>query len=474
MTAIAEETDEDLKRPQLRTLLEYKKWVPEIAHQPEFGAELGAWMQGRAMERKDLAELVQCSPDTIKKWLEGQVPSKKMQRALKVAGFPGTVYHRRWTQSQFVRAELVEVKNTKWKEGDFEGRQWIQKYCVTLRVEKQTWSGRGKARTCQTVVEQVEFLFPTRVSDVINIVSKDEAIGNWQTCQGLSHALGEPVLRGQAEINGVLEPVEKRGSWRLLKSWQRKCLTSEITIDCERSHLAPGQRYTAQQLLEFHERAYLDRNRKRDEAAEFGKRAHKLGEAWLKFHNRQEVDEAGNTRVDRIYYPHWFMNGGDDTDLYYVELEGEAIEVQNALRALEKFIAVNDLEIVSTELLLADVALGFAGQVDCIARDRAGALIFLDWKTSRGVYPTMLMQLVLYARLYWLCFGVMPVRGYVIRLDKTTAEVEVVPAFEDAEERQEHMEAALSAVHLLRWQSRTELKLENLKKERASKNGRSE
>lgn len=470
MTAVPDELDtDDLKKPELRTLLNYKKWTPEIAHQPEFGAELDGWMHSRGLDRKQLSEQVNCTPETLKKWVEGAVPSKKMQKALKAAGFPGTFYHRRWVQSQFVRAELVQVRNTHWKEGDFEGREWLQKYCVTLRVEKQTWSGRGKARTCQTVVEQQEFLFPTRVSDIINIVSKDEAIGNWQTCQGLSHALGEPVLRGQAEINGVLEPVEKRGSWRLLKAWQKKCLTSEITLDCERSHLAPGQRYTAQQLLDFHERAYLDRNRKRDEAAEFGKRAHQLGEAWLKFHRYQLVDDAGMVRVERIYYPHWFINGGDDPELWYITLEDEPIEVQNALRALEKFIAVNELEIVCTELLLADVALGFAGQVDCIARDRAGNLIFLDWKTSRGVYPTMLMQLVLYARLYWLCFALMCARGYVVRLDKTTAEVEVVPAFEDAEERQELMEAALSAVHLLRWHGRAELKLENLKKERGAK-----
>jgi hypothetical protein len=457
-----------LDKPELRILSNYKRWAPEITPQPEFGADLQKWIDEHfAGDVRALAAEIETSVDTVRKWIAGQVPNRPKQEALRRAGYRGDFWPRKWSQSQFVRSELVKVRNKNWKPGDWEGREYKEKYCVVARIERNEFTGRGKSRVSRRVVEEVELLFPTRVSDVAKVISNDEALCDWTGGQTLTHALGEPVLRGKAySKEGVLEPVEIRGTWRKIEAWTRKCLTHEITIDHEKSILKPMEPYSSRELLDAHKQAYLDRYKTRDRAGELGTRAHKLGHAWLKFHEYQHRDESGRVLVERILAPHWFWYPeSDSSELYEWELEWEPPEVIQALLNLEEFIAQNELEIVATELLLADMVHGVAGACDCIARDKFGNLVFLDWKTSGGVYPTMFLQITWYARLYWLCYRVMPARAYIIRLDKLTARVDRIPVFEDGLERQEHLEAAIHAVHLYRWNKGVEAKLDAIRLE---------
>jgi len=156
------------------------------------------------------------------------------------------------------------------------------------------------------------------------------------------------------------------------------------------------------------------------------------------------------------------------SEIYEVDLYFEPAEVCNALKALQAFMLENKaLEVVATEELLADVVNGVAGAVDCIVRDHFGDLIFLDWKTSGGVYPPMLLQLAWYARLWWLCRGVMPKRAYIVRLDKATADVEVVPAWETEEQRQRLLEAALMSIHFFNFLGDMTAYLDDQKERRA-------
>jgi len=451
-----------LEHNEVRLVEKYQKWTREITPQPQFGANLASWMASNHLDAKQLAILCKCAPATVTKWLSGGVPGAENQKALREAGFTGDFWPEKWSQSQFVRAELVRIRNNRFKpEQQNEEREFLYKYAVVLKI--RTVAGRGKAR--QVVTEEREFLFSNRVTEVIKVLSDGDAIANWQCCQGLSHALGEPVLRGTAYVDGVLQTVEKRGSWRLLLAWQKKCLSSEISMDHSQSYLHPKIDLRTVDFMDIHQRSFFARNRKRDEAGALGTRAHKLGQAWLKFHALQYRDELGNPLIDFIRAPAWFWDPKDRRpDIYEIDLFFEPIEVQNALKALQTFLLENNsLEIVATEELLADVVHGVAGAVDCIVRDHNNDLIFLDWKTSNGVYPPMLLQLAWYARLWWLCRGVMPVRAYIVRLDKQTAEVQVVPAWENPAQRQRLLEATLLSIHFYNFLADMNTYLEDLK-----------
>lgn len=462
--------DDILVRRELRLAENLKRWEPRLSPQPRFGLALGQWVDSQFTSRALAAAAIGVTPETLSRWINtGTVPNAESRNALREAGFRGDFWPVGWSQTQFVKAELVRVRNSRWKPGDFEGREFVEKYAVTALVDRQKVRGRGSNRAVIETREEVEYLFSTRVSDVVGVISKGEVISDWTSCQTASHLVGEPVLNGTA-INreGNAEPVEIRGSWRKIEAWRRKCLSSEVTIDHHLAHIRPGHAYTAQQLLDFHQKAYLDRYKNRDKAGEYGTRAHHLGHAWLKFHAYQDRDSNGTARINIIRGPQWFWepdNQAASNELFEWDLDFEPLEVQQSLTALETFFAANELTVVETELLLADMCLGVAGACDCIARDANGDLIFLDWKTSGGVYPPMFIQLVWYARLYWLCRKEMPRAGYIIRLDKKTAEVEVVPVFTNREELQEHMEAALMAASLARWLDQTQSKLDNLKRE---------
>lgn len=458
-------------RNELRIIEKLTKWTKEITPQPEFGRTLTEWMATTGLSAGMLSERCGCKPDTVRRWIAGGVPQEENRAALRSAGWQGEFYPTQWSQSQFVRAELVKIRNSRFRpEEQSEEREFLQKYAVTLRMQKTVATGRGKARVVEVVTEEREYLFSNRVTEVIKVLSDGDAIANWTCCQALSHALGEPVLRGTAySKDGVLESVEKRGSWRLIRSWQKKCLSCEITMDHARSSLRPEINLKNIDMLAVHERSYNDRYKKRNEAGQLGTRAHKLGQAWLKFHDLQERDENGNPMIEKIWAPKWFWNPKDRrSELEDVDLFFEPIEVCNALKALQKFFLENNaLEIVATEELLADVVHGVAGAVDCIVRDKEGQLLFLDWKTSNGVYPPMLLQLAWYARLWYLCKGEMPQRAYIVRLDKLTAVVEVIPAFTNPEQRQKLLEAALMSIFFFRFLSDMNSYLADLKEQRA-------
>ncbi len=457
----------DLEPRELRTLESYKSWKAEITPQPQFGAALSEWMADSGLTPVMLAPLVGCKPETVRNWCKGAVPAKEGRAGLRAAGFRGDFHPLKWQQSQFVRAELVQVKNKFWRPGDFEGREFIEKYAVTCNVTTTEASGRGKERVVQDVTRLVDFVFPDRVSDVIATLSKGDAISDWVACQALNHALGELVMTGTYWENGVLLSFELRGcTWRKIKAWQRKAHTWQLNIDHSKSHVGHWSTHSSDELLSFHEQAFNDRYRTRDRAGELGTRAHKLGHAWLKFHKYQPRDENGRARVHHIVFPAWFWywhKGERGSNLLQFDLAEEPIEVQQALTALETFFAANELEIVSCEELLADLTWGVAGAADCLVRDFNGDLILLDWKTSNGVYSSMFLQVAWYARLYWLCRGEMPARSYIVRLDKTTAAVQVVPVWETPEQRKVMLEAALMAAHLYRWNQAAERHLDDIK-----------
>lgn len=442
----------DVSKPIKRFVSEgYTRWSREIQPQPQFGTSLTNWMEANRFEPVGLAEKLGCTAPTVRKWMLGSVPAKEGRDKLRELGFSEDFWPLKWSQDMFVSSELVQMKNSHWADGMDPDRQLIDKYMIQAKVPKVVARGRGKNRTIERTEEVCEFLFGTRVSDVCEIISKGEALTDWTVCQGFAELIGEPVLQGTAMVDGVMSAVEIRGTWRKLKRWERKCTQSKIVLDSSRARIRDWSLYSVGELLEFHREAFHAKYSKRNEAGELGTQAHKLGQAWIQYHALQDRDEAGHPLIDRIRAPqHFWDKSSDSEEIVDVWLGHEREEVQNAIKALQSFWIANELVLITTEELLADLVYGVAGAVDCVVRDKHGKLVILDWKTSNGVYSSMFVQVTWYARLWCLCHGEMPDRAYIVRLDKLTAAVQVVPVFDTPEKRDRRMSMAICAIELLR------------------------
>ena len=441
-----------LAKRELRIVEGAARWRADIQPQPEFGDNLRDWMAAQKLKNTDLAKQVGCSPGTIGGWCTGSVPSPEFREKLVAAGYPGGFHYLVWSQDMFLASELVRMRNRKYVDGvDHPSREFYEKYLVKCRMPRVVAQGRGKARTIETLWEEKEFLFGTRVSDVVGIVGDNEVLMDWVAYQGITEAIGEPVLVGSALVEGVLSKVEIRGSYRKIEAWQNKCQQSAVVLDQNRARIRPWSYYSEGELLQFHREAFRNRYAKRDEAGMYGTRAHKLGQAWILYHALQERDQNGVPLIDAIMAPAHFWDSTTTSEVIVpVYLGNEPEEVQNALKALQFFYVSNQLVLVATEELLASLEHGVAGAVDCVCRDKNGKLVLLDWKTSNGVYPKMFNQVSWYCLLWFICHGEWPERAYIVRLDKLTAEVEVRCVYADEATREKRIQNALNVLTVYR------------------------
>lgn len=426
-------------------------WKPEIQPQPQFGEELREWIAGQKLNFTKLAAQVGCSAGTVSKWSQGYVPSPGMRPKLTAAGFPGEFFHLFWSQDMFIRSELVRIKNRKYVEGtDHPDREFYEKYLVAVRFPEVKAEGKGKARKIETVWGEREFLFSTRVSDVVGcVVGDEEALKDWLAFQALSEAIGEPVLVGIDPSDGAT--VEIRGSYREIDAAMKNLTNPTIKLEQNRARILDWSLYSRMELLQYHREAWRNRWAKRDEAGMFGTRAHKLGQAWIQFHALQIRDDQGIPQIDEIMAPYHFWDSRSSEETIVPVYLGEEPEpVQNALKALQYFWVSNRLTVVSTEELLASLEYGVAGAIDCLVRDRHGNLLIVDWKTSGGVYAKMFNQVTWYAILCHICRGEWPARAYIVRLDKLTAEVEVRCVYDNEETRKKRVLNALTVLDAYR------------------------
>jgi len=120
-----------------------------------------------------------------------------------------------------------------------------------------------------------------------------------------------------------------------------------------------------------------------------------------------------------------FQNKDDiaiiDYDLYDVTSKKDKRETKNALRSFRKW--YNKLEdkinVVFTEYVVVGEEVG--GTIDCAIEGikDPNKLIFIDYKTSSGVYLTMMLQLAGYVKIYEENYGSNTIEGImVIQLDK--------------------------------------------------------
>jgi len=116
----------------------------------------------------------------------------------------------------------------------------------------------------------------------------------------------------------------------------------------------------------------------RDEAASIGTIVHDIAEATIA-DNAQEL--AGlMTKVATL-------------------TDDQQAMVRNGVQAFASWFDGSRIVVQETETPLVSEAHGFAGTFDALGRDAADRLVLLDWKTSAGVYPEMLVQLGAYTML---------------------------------------------------------------------------
>lgn len=460
----------DVSKRELRVYEGASYWKPEIQPQPDFGQALCDWMKSQKLSNKELAQRVGCSDSTIGSWRSGNVPSKDMREKLVEAGYTGQFHFIPWTQDMFISSELVNKRNPNYNpETDDPEKEFYQKYLVRCRMPVSVGKGTGKNRVVETTWEEKEFLFSTRVSDVVGCVQgDDDSLKDWVAFQGLAEALGEPVLTGIHPVDGE---VEIRGSYRRIYRNKKNLTNPKMVLDTSRGLLKKNLFYSNRDLLEIHERAWHRRWAKRNEAGLLGTRAHFLGQAWIQFHALQARDYQGIPQIDLIYAPRhfWYANTDDET-IEAKPLANEPKEVQKAIEALQFFWVSNRLTVVSTEELFASLVYGVAGAVDCLCHDKDGNLLLLDWKTSGGIYPKMFNQVTWYAILCHICRGEWPQRAYVVRLDKVTAAVEVLCVYDNEKTRKKRVANAFVVLEAYRGNEELELELDSLKKE-ATDNG---
>lgn len=175
------------------------------------------------------------------------------------------------------------------------------------------------------------------------------------------------------------------------------------TLDACREKVQPGTAYTEEQLAETWEWAKGAQHRTKTEAAQYGTRAHQLIENYL---------HTG----------------------YQPVLHFEPEPVQNCYALFEEWWATQNLTVLDLEAYVADLNLGYGGTIDCLARTPAGDLVLLDWKTSKAVYPEMLLQVVAYGGAMAAMGLGMPGSASILRVGKEDAAFEVVDAWTTIEE----------------------------------------
>lgn len=194
--------------------------------------------------------------------------------------------------------------------------------------------------------------------------------------------------------------------------------------------LVPDRTYTVAELAQIFDFASTARFQTSEEAAEYGKRAHRLIEIYLK---------NGDLR--------WTEMGQE----FFIDLKQEPAEVQKSFAAFLKFWKDNHLRTLASEIYVCDVELGIGGTLDFMPVDNNNDLVMIDWKTSKSTQASALLQTLAYARfaekmgLGW-CK-----RAYVIRLDKYNAAPHVIPVYTNRTEYLERCRQWGRIVGTWRW-----------------------
>jgi hypothetical protein len=168
------------------------------------------------------------------------------------------------------------------------------------------------------------------------------------------------------------------------------------TLDACKEKIVPGKVYQDWELVDIWEWAKDAQFRTKEQAAQYGTRAHQIIEKFL--------HTAGE----------------------WPDVSEEPMPVQNSVALFREWWEQQQFQVTDLEAYVAHTDLGYGGTIDCLARNPAGDLVLLDWKTSKSVYNEMHLQCIAYGgALAKMGLG-MPTRADIIRIGKEDGEFEVV------------------------------------------------
>lgn len=134
------------------------------------------------------------------------------------------------------------------------------------------------------------------------------------------------------------------------------------------------------------------------------------------------------------------------------ELVGRSPEVRNCWTLFEDFWGEAGFCPIHVEAVVGSRQHGFAGTLDCLARDRQGLVWLLDWKTGNDIWPEMLLQVVAYARAATEIGLPPPERALIVRIGREDAHW----SEQEVQDWEQHWLAFLAARNLWLWQQAAE------------------
>lgn len=133
----------------------------------------------------------------------------------------------------------------------------------------------------------------------------------------------------------------------------------------------------------------------RDAAADAGKLAHAMIEAWASPWTEPELAK-----------------------LLHVADEQTRARARMAFSGFERWAAQTKLEIVETEVSLVSERYRYGGTIDALGKLPDGRYVLPDWKSGGGVYPDHIAQIAAYDRLLQECREIRCAEFHCLRIDK--------------------------------------------------------
>lgn len=97
-------------------------------------------------------------------------------------------------------------------------------------------------------------------------------------------------------------------------------------------------------------------------------------------------------------------------------------EAEKGFNNFMSWIKGQELELVCGDTTVASVSLGYGGRLDAIARNKAGGLVLLDWKTSNALRDEYPLQVAAYAQAFRETYGQEIGEAVVVRFGKDKAD----------------------------------------------------
>ena len=144
----------------------------------------------------------------------------------------------------------------------------------------------------------------------------------------------------------------------------------------------------------------------------------------------------------------WLRARKEDEEIF---LQGEGVRIDQALKIVE-WLDMHECEVEEVEVSIYHPDLLYGGQIDCIAK-RGNSLLILDWKSGKGIYNSMAIQLAGYAMAYEKITGQTINEAWVLRSAvDTTFEAKKVKNLEIAKTMFMNLQACKEINNQIEWE----------------------